>query len=165
MMEGRDRRTGNLEADMTSSTRHAGAVVALTYKDARVFRSDRVGADETDISTVDILGYSLNMHHKANDLTGYYEEPPAEYWQQLADSLRDADEVLLVGHGTGKANATLQFRRYLERNAPDLATRVTGSLDVDVQNLTGPQVLALARDFYGEQAPRDYGDTRWDRDD
>lgn len=139
---------------MTGTGDGSGAVVVLTYKQARVFDSDRVGTPERDIASQDLIDARLNMHHRAGGITGYYQELPDEYWQQVADAVRAAPRVLLVGHGTGKSNAVLQFCRYLARTDPSLLDRVVGGVDTDVEDLTGPQVLELARDFYGEPARR-----------
>jgi hypothetical protein len=39
--------------------------------------------------------------------------------------------------------------------------RIVGSIESDSEDLTEGEILALARQFYGDSPPRDHGDGRW----
>jgi hypothetical protein len=55
----------------------------------------------------------------------------------------------------------LQFMQYLAQHDRDLMKRIVGSIETDDEDLTEAEILALSRNFYGDQPPRDHGDGRW----
>jgi hypothetical protein len=69
------------------------------------------------------------------------------YFESISDVLGTAEEILLVGHGKGKANSMLRLTQYLERKHPDQAKMVVDALDTDLENLSEGEILALAREW------------------
>jgi hypothetical protein len=61
----------------------------------------------------------------------------------------------------GHSDVTTQFKAFLVERNPEISDRVDGTIDTDEEDLTEGQVLALAREFYDDQLPRDHGDGRW----
>jgi len=59
-----------------------------------------------------------------------------------------AQTILLVGHGKGRANEMLNLTQYWERKRPDIAHKVVGAIDSDLESLTQDQVLAVVRDWF-----------------
>ena len=80
---------------------------------------------------------------------GHHADPNRkEYLEEIAQSLSTVGEVLLIGHGKGKANSVVALVQFLERKHPDLALRVVGAIDSNLDALTEPEVLALAREWF-----------------
>ena len=70
------------------------------------------------------------------------------FFDELAAHLLPASEILLIGHGSGKANAMLRFTQYMERHNPAVAKKVIGAVDADLNALTEDQILSKARDWF-----------------
>lgn len=132
-----------------TSTRDPIAVVAVTQNDTRVWLA---GLDHDSLPihlrpTSD-LGQHHHVreaqHHRGHD-TDHHD--PA-YFEAIAASLKGTEEILLVGHGHGKANHMLRFTQYLERKHPEIAHAVVGAVDSDLDALTEAQLLAEARRWF-----------------
>ena len=137
------------------------AILVISYDGADVYLTDALNIAPTRILAHDPSGRLHKMHHKANNPEGWYGKPEKSWYAQLADALRPAAQILIIDNGKGHSNGMLQFTRYLKRNDHKLMKRIVGSLEADGEDLTVAQVLALAREFYGDDSPRDQGDGRW----
>lgn len=124
-------------------------VVALTTRDAKVWTTGVQPRTKPEtIRAADPHGEQRHvrsaqadhMHHKRFD-------DPA-FFGAIADAIAGAGSVLLMGHGKGKANAMLSFVQYLERKRPDIARKVDGAVDHDLEAMTDGQVLAAAREWH-----------------
>ena len=62
-------------------------------------------------------------------------------------------EILLIGHGNGKARGMVHFEMYLQRKHPDLAKRVVDTLDTNLMGMTEPEILKMARDWFDAHSP------------
>ncbi|MFM7263762.1 MAG: hypothetical protein ACKO1X_08480 [Acidimicrobiales bacterium] len=81
-----------------------------------------------------------HMHHRRIDDPSFYAA--------VARAVSGASEVLLVGHGKGKANAMLSFVQYLERKEPAVARLVTGAMSSNLEAMTDGEILAAAREWW-----------------
>jgi hypothetical protein len=70
------------------------------------------------------------------------------YFEEVAKAVAKASGILLLGHGKGKASSMLHFTQFLERKHPDLAKKVVDAVDTRLQEMTEPEILALARDWF-----------------
>jgi len=52
---------------------------------------------------------------------------------------------VVAGHGTGKSNAAHHLADYLRDHHPETYDRVVSELGEDLDSLTDPQLLAVAR--------------------
>jgi hypothetical protein len=150
------------------STRLAGAehnghaILVISYHGADIYPTDATGsAAPTRIVPEDASGKLRTMHHKANNPEGWYGKIEKSWYTQLAEALRPAAQILIVGNGKGHSNGMLHFMQYLAQHDHDLMKRIVGSIESDSEDLTEAEILALARDFYGDGSPRDHGDGRW----
>jgi len=94
-----------------------------------------------------------NLHHhhvrQAQHHGGHHADPNRkEYLEEIAQALSTAGEILLIGHGKGKANSVVALVQYLERKHPDLGLKVVGALDSNLDALSEPEILALAREWF-----------------
>lgn len=125
--------------------------VALTRREARVWEG-ALGEDarpERFRSPSD----EIRHHHvrEAQHHHGHHGDPAnVAFFESLTAAVADASEILLIGHGTGKANEMLLLVQYWERHHPDLARKVVGAVDSDLEAMTEREVLDLARHWFDE---------------
>ena len=78
----------------------------------------------------------------------------------LCESLRDANGIVLLTNGTGKANAGHHFLAYAQKHFSEVAAKILGEVRCDISDLTDPQLLRIGQDFVGVHPTRDHGDSR-----
>jgi hypothetical protein len=84
------------------------------------------------------------QHHRGHDT----DHNSPEFYNAIANAIAPANEIVLVGHGKGKADAMLHFTQYLERSHADTAQKVAGAIDIDLEALTEKEILALVREWF-----------------
>lgn len=130
-------------------------VVAIDYAESRIFVLDGDAQTRPErILPSDPRGYHRHLHTKAGTLQGWYDPDDVEVWRSLAHQVQGADAILVLGHGSGKANASHQFIAYVEKHDRDLARTILGDVRVDVDDLTDAQVLRLGQQFFDMAPPR-----------
>ena len=155
----RERRDPSAGAAAPEPSGHA--ILVITYHGADVYATDSTNGAPRRIVPKDPRGRLRTMHHKADNPGGWYGTIEQSWYAELAEALRPAAEILIIGNGKGHSNGTLQFMQYLAQHDHDLMKRIVGSIESDAEDLTEAQILALAKEFYGERSPRDHGDGRW----
>jgi stalled ribosome rescue protein Dom34 len=108
-------------------------VVLLDTQHARIFR---LGTD----AKAENLRLSQPNHHTHRQTHEDRESP--KFYAEVAEHLRDADELLVLGHGV----ATTHFKTFLEQHQPQLAKKVVGYETVDQP--TDGQLAALATRYF-----------------
>lgn len=127
-------------------------VVAISRDEARVWKSSLDPHTEPDA----IRAPMENVHHHVR--IGQFhrghdtDHMSSKYFEEIALAIHDADEILLIGHGKGKASYTLHLTQYLERKHPDVAQKVVDALAVDLENLSEGEILDLAREWQDQHA-------------
>jgi hypothetical protein len=82
-----------------------------------------------------------------NDHKGV-ERVDREYFEAIAEVLKPAKAILLVGHGTGKANEMHKFREFLEAHHPDVARKVVGEENTHLESMTEPEIVTMAKKWF-----------------
>ena len=90
------------------------------------------------------------QHHGGHES----EKATKAYYETISKALAPAGEILLVGHGKGKANWVVKFVQHLERHHKDVAQKVVGALDINVPAMSENEILAAARDWFDEPIHR-----------
>jgi hypothetical protein len=137
------------------------AILVISYHGADIYPTDEMNGAPRRIVPEDPRGELRTMHHKANNPDGWYGRIEKSWYAELATALRPAAEILIIGNGHGHSNGMLQFMQYLAQHDHDLMKRIVGSVESDSEDLTEGEILALAKQFYGDSPRRDYGDGRW----
>lgn len=88
-----------------------------------------------------------SVQRNSHDITDKFDR---EYFEEIAELLAPASEILLIGHGKGKANAMLQLIQYLERYHKDTAAKIVGAVDDHLESLTDSQVLEHAKAWFDQ---------------
>jgi hypothetical protein len=137
------------------------AILVINAHGAEIYPTDATDGPPSRIVPEDPRGRLRTMHHKAGNPEGWYGRIEESWYAELAEALRPAAQILIIGNGKGHSNGTLQFMQYLAQHDHDLMKRIVGSIEADDEDLTEPEILARARAFYGDDSPRDHGDGRW----
>jgi stalled ribosome rescue protein Dom34 len=119
--------------------------VWMDGEEARVFH---VGAKGFEEATIHSPTHHVHRHPK-DQLTRTHNHPDDEqrFFRALADTLKDADRILILGPSKTK----LLFLRYLEKSEPVLGARVVGLETAD--HPTDRQIAAHVRDYF--ESPSD----------
>ncbi len=113
-------------------------VVYLDHEHARIYKMIPGAQEEVKMDRREI------RHHQNNEQKKRSNEGP--FFHEVAEELKGAAEILVVGHGTAKQ----EFVHHLENHHHDaLAKKVVGVETADKP--TDNQVLALARKFFKKQ--------------
>ncbi len=123
--------------------------VAITRDEARVWSLSSVAGqapEEIHAPTETQRRHHLRSAHNRH-VHGTTHDTQ-DFFESVTSALDDASEVILVGHGHGKANEMVTLMQYWGRKHPDVARKVVGAVDSDLESLSDNQVLALVREWY-----------------
>lgn len=136
---------------MNSFIENRVAVAAITHRDVRIWAvNDPAGtAPERVFSAPDDQRQNHYRQVQRND-RGDTDKFDRDYFESVAVVLAPAKEILLIGHGTGKANEMLKLVQFLERYHPATAKKVVGAEDAPLEALTDAEVMAFARKWFAE---------------
>ena len=128
-------------------------VVTITQQEARVWATGVAKGSKPER----IFAPAGLNHHRFRDdpkMHGRGDGPgvPA-YFEEVVAAIGKASEILLIGHGNGKARGMVHFEMYLQRKHPDLAKRVVDTLDTNLMGMTEPEILKMARDWFDAHSP------------
>ncbi len=142
------------------------AIVAIDFRHARVYATDTPGgAPPEAVQSPDPWHLDHNLYHRAGNVDGTYDIDRIDsddFFKTLAHELAPAAEVLLLGHGKGKSNASHIFFHYLEKHYRDVAAKVVADIRIDIDDITDAQLERLGELYFGADEPvRDYSDGRW----
>lgn len=128
------------------------AIALITRKEARVWPhgTDHSSAAET-IRPPDPKANHAHVRTGNDNHMHHVDSADKVYFDQIARALEGAGRLLLVGHGTGKSSEVDRFRGFLRDKKPHLARHVVGTMHVNLEAMTEPEVLAMARDWFVKQ--------------
>ncbi len=88
-------------------------------------------------------------HHLIHRKEAHYrgERVPEEdsFYEEIAKDITPANEIVLIGHATGKSNAADFLKEYLKTHHPDISRRVIATESADLSAVTEPEIEALAK--------------------
>ncbi len=136
-------------------------VATVDFHSSRIFAVDAAPHSEPEhVHASDPRGFYANVYHRAGNPDGTYEADSDAYWRELDHHLDEAAVIVLLGHGTGKANAAQHLVGWMARHDSATAAKIVAVLRADIDDLTDEQVLRLGQQAYGLAPARDHGDSR-----
>ena len=129
---------------------HRHMLVVIDHQETRVYETEFKGTQPERLHPYDPQGQLRHLHHINGHFQGQRAPEDPGYYERLTPLLHDAEAILIFGNGKGKASAMVQLVRYLTKHHAELADRIVGAVVVDIEALTENQLLAEARDFYGD---------------
>jgi hypothetical protein len=123
-------------------------IVVIDHHAAHVYQ-DLGGsrpADEQKVRPYDPFHFH---HHLIHRKEAHYqgERVPEEdsFYEDIAKDITPANEIVLIGHATGKSNAADFLKEYLKTHHPDISRRVIATENADLSAVTEPEIEALAK--------------------
>src|SRR5580693_2720377 len=103
-------------------------------------------ADERKVQPYDPYHFH---HHLIHRKEAHYrgERAPEEdsFYEEIAKDITAANEIVLIGHATGKSNAADFLKEYLKTHHPDISGRVIATESADLSAVTEPEIKDLAK--------------------
>ncbi|MDR3691789.1 MAG: hypothetical protein P4L46_20585 [Fimbriimonas sp.] len=124
----------------------AKCLLVLDHAEARIYRTESPESKSIHIEPSDPHGWERHVHtHHV------YARPSAsglhhEYFEKIANALAGAEEVLVLGDGSGSSRESDEFLQDLLKHDPNLAKRVIGVVKIDLNHMTEGEILAKARE-------------------
>ena len=119
---------------------HAHVIVWLDHRGARIVGCDPT--DEFDVVEIRSERPVPRVHRKSGPMGLGHAPYDLDYFDDVADALRDVAEVLIVGPSQTK----WAFERFLDKRRPDVARHVVGVETVD--RPTDRELAAFGRHMF-----------------
>lgn len=137
------------------------AIVAVDFHRTRVFAIDSPDHSAPEkLTAEDPRKRFHNVYHHDGNVDGSYLDDSDAYWSLLTGALTPAAGIILLGHGTGKSNASHHLASYMEKHRRDVARHIIGEFRADIDDLTDEQLLRLGQHIAGIDPLRDHGDSQ-----
>ncbi len=125
-------------------------VVVIDHHAAHVFKDLWASRpqDEVTIEPYDPHHYHHHLvHRKESHFQGDRVPEQTSFYEEVAEALVSAKEIVLIGHGTGKSSAVEFLVDYLKRHRPEISARVIATETADLSALTEPEIEAMAKQY------------------
>jgi len=130
-------------------------VLVLDHRQTRLFRLDGEAVDQAVLRPHGLWASGENLSHRHDrDIAGQRAPLDHAYLEQIALAIEAADAVLLLGHGHGESDLRNLLLRHLRHRHPALLQRIVASVGVDASACSEAQLLALAREQFGNRPHR-----------
>jgi hypothetical protein len=129
-------------------TNRLPTVVLIDHHRARFFEAKPDGRhfEEHDhLVPKDPHGFERHLEHrKEAHYKGERTPEPTEYYERIAERLKGAPAIVLIGDGTGKSSAMEFLAAYLKKKHTETAARIVRTADADLSSITLPKIDELA---------------------
>jgi hypothetical protein len=133
-------------ADPTEDGTHL--LVVIDHREARIYKTELRDSVPESITPYDPDGTRRHLHSVDDEANGQRQPELKSFYEAIAQTLKDAEQILIFGSSTGASSAMDYLVDELKQNHPDIAKEVVGAIVVNEQHLTEDQLLAQARAFY-----------------
>jgi len=134
---------------------HHRLVIRLDHRGAQLWHLRGACLEQAELHPHGLWGSDQNLSHRhERDLAGQRAPLDHAYLEQLSAAIAAADAVLLLGHGHGQADGCSLLTGHLHRHHRGLLERIVGVVRLDDSALSDGELLALAREQFGELPAR-----------
>lgn len=138
------------DAATTPATQPRRVIVVIDHHAAHVYQ-DVDGSrpeDEVSIRPYDPFHFHHHLIHKKEaHYRGEHIPEETSFYEEIAKHLAPAQEIVLIGHGTGKSDAAEFLMNYLKTHHSEIAQRVRGVETADLSALTEPEIEVIAKKY------------------
>ena len=124
-------------------------VLLIDHHGARFFetKGPSGGLEERQhLQPKDPHGFLRHLEHrKEADYQGQRIPEADEFYKRVAQRLKSAPSILLVGDATGKSSALHFLLTYLNEKHKDITGRIVGTEDADLSAITLGQIEEITR--------------------
>jgi hypothetical protein len=85
------------------------------------------------------------IHRKEAHYRGEHVPEEASFYEEIAKELIPGNEIVLIGHGTGKSSAVEFLMTYLKTHHSEIARRVRGVETADLSALTELEIETIVK--------------------
>jgi ABC-type transport system involved in cytochrome bd biosynthesis fused ATPase/permease subunit len=85
------------------------------------------------------------IHRKETHYEGQRVPEETALYEQIAEDLKPANEIVLIGHGTGKSSALNFLLEYLKTHHSTIFPQVIAAEVADLSASTEPEIEAIAK--------------------
>ena len=127
-------------------------VVVIDHHVAHIYHvvSNGRSEGEVNVKPYDPFGFHHHLiHRKEAHYEGDRVPEQDSYYEEIAMDLVHAEEIVLVGHGTGKSSAVGFLTEYLKSHHPEEFQRIVATVIADLSALTEPQIEEIAKRHIG----------------
>jgi hypothetical protein len=127
-------------------------VVVIDHHVARIYHDvgDSRSQGEVTVKPYDPFGFERHLiHRKEAHYKGDRVPEEDSYYEEIAMDLVHAEEIILIGHGTGKSSAVGFLTEYLKAHRPEEYQRIVMTVTADLSALTEPQIEEIAKRHIG----------------
>jgi hypothetical protein len=123
-------------------------LVVIDHHEARIYSSEMNGTVPERIMPHEPTDYFRHAHNSKDFSRGRERPDPNSFFEPVALALKGAGKILIFGTGKGTSSEMEQFVTWVAKHHPTMATRIIGSVVIDENHLSEPQLLAKAREHY-----------------
>lgn len=122
-------------------------IVVIDHRGAHIYK-DVEGSqpvDEVTVKPYDPFGFHRHLvHRKEANYRGEHIPEESSFYEEIARNLAHAEEIVLIGHGTGKSSAVDFLSEYLNKHHASTAQKIVGTEVADLSALTEPEIEQIA---------------------
>ncbi len=125
-------------------------VVVIDHHVAHIYHDlEETGPEgEVTVKPYDPFGFHHHLiHRKEAHYKGDRVPEEDSYYEEIAVDLVHAEEIILIGHGTGKSSAVGFLTEYLKTHRPEEYQRIVATEAADLSALTEPQIEGIAKRY------------------
>lgn len=134
--------------ELTSTEDGTHLLVVIDHREARIYKTELRDSVPQSITPYDPDGTRRHLHKMDDEANGQRQPELKSFYEAIAHSLKDAEQILIFGSSTGASSAMDYLVDELNQNHADIAKKIVGAIVVNQQHMTEDQLLAQAREFY-----------------
>lgn len=130
-------------------------VLHLSHAHTDAFLLEGHSVEHATLRPHGLWGSGENLSHRHDrDIAGQRAPLDHAYLSRIAEAIEQADAVLLLGHGTGESDMRQLLLQHLHSHHRPLLERIVGVVTLDQAHPSEGQLLALAREHFGNLPER-----------
>ncbi len=126
-------------------------VLLIDHRRARFFEPAPTAGGLVEgghLEPLDPHGFRRHLEHrKEADYQGQRTPEADEYYERVAERLKNSPSILILGDATGKSSAMRFFVEYLKERHKDIAERIVAIENADLSAISLGEIEALARRY------------------
>jgi hypothetical protein len=123
-------------------------VVVIDHHAAHIFRDlgESRPQDAVAITPYDPHHFHHHLiHRKEAHYQGDRVPEETSFYEEVAAALVSANEIVLIGHGSGKSSAVHVLEEHLKQHQVELSRRIKATETADLSALSEPEIEAIAK--------------------
>lgn len=130
------------------------SVIAITRDEAIIWRDISPSQEDFALAPIRIHPpIEVDHRHRRTGQSHHGHDTDhkfPEYFEEIADQMRTAEGVLIIGHGKGKASYAKSLMDHLEKKEPLLLAKVMDVTTFDLVSKSEAEVRAHAREWFAK---------------